>query len=195
MKIFSLLYILAYIFIRYYIFETNPFPESVIYGFEAFFVIVGMFVFKFKLPKLTKINPIGLLSAFVIGGLIFWFTKYKQWNIPLDFKSTQTAFLLLIVAPFLEEFIFRYAIWEAFERISNYVVSFALTSIAFSASHFYAYFFVPEEYKGFVIFQTIYTFGLALACGYQRMKKNSLIPAIAIHFVFNSGFLVAGLLL
>ena len=192
MKIFAALYVFAYFLIRYVLLERITGSEIAIYAFEVFFVVVGLFVFKFTKPKWVRINPIGLLITLVCGGFVFCFTQLNSWIVPLDFQSIQTVVLLLIVAPILEEFIYRYALWNAIERVGNVRISFALTSVLFSLSHFYAYFFVPEEYKGFVTFQAIYTLGLALTCGYQRMKKNSVFPAIVLHFLFNLGFYIAG---
>ena len=54
-----------------------------------------------------------------------------------------------------------------------------------------AYFAVPDEFKNFVMYQTVYVIVLGLAAGYRRLKANSVLAAILIHFGFNLGFYIA----
>ena len=46
---------------------------------------------------------------------------------------------------------------------------------------------LPESVHGFVRYQTIYTFGLALFCGGMRMHVGW-VGALAAHLAFNFGF-------
>jgi membrane protease YdiL (CAAX protease family) len=138
----------------------------------------------FRLPKAAFVwGPIGILSGF----LVFKWSGWINLVVPFDLSNRELQFFLLIVAPTLEELIFRFFCWQPVARL-NRGLAFVTTSVLFSYSHLHSYWFVPVEYHGFVFFQSAYTLYLGLACGFMVWKHNSLLGAILIHFAFNLGF-------
>lgn len=128
------------------------------------------------------------------GFLVYRLAKPVGIPIPFDLRDGHTLLLLLGVAPVLEELIFRMALWESFSAFSR-KVRFALigTTLLFAGGHFAAYPFVPEAYRGFVIYQTLYVLVLGAVAGLRRSKTGAVAPAIGVHFAFNFGFFLGGI--
>lgn len=163
------------------------------YYFEIFLVLVSCVLLRDKLKRMFNLSsslyPI-VAGALIAGYLAFKGTALLDVTVPFDLSNNELRFFLLVVAPVLEEFIFRFFCWQPFERI-NKRMALAATSVLFSYSHFHSFWFVPSEYQGFVFYQTGYTLVLGLACGYSIWKYNSLFGAILIHFTFNLGFFLS----
>ena len=160
------------------------------YVFELIFFFATLLYFReFKLS--IRFRPVFLLSL-ILGAAAAFLIKPLGIVFPFNLKDSETIFFLLVVAPVLEELIFRYALWEYVERTSTVVIAWVATSLLFSFSHFYAYFGVPESLKSFVIYQTAYTFSIALYFGYYRLKDRGLFVPIFLHFLFNFGFFLVG---
>lgn len=160
------------------------------YLFEGAIVALSITLNWKKFSKLWNFPKV--LILFGCGSLLFGFLTFKEAQffpiqIPIDFSSVETLLFLLLVAPLLEELIFRFFIWQPLSRI-NTLTAYLGTSAIFSCSHFHSFWFVPTEFHPFIYYQTIYTFFLALACGYSVWKFKSLSGAIWIHFGFNLGF-------
>ncbi len=165
------------------------------YLFEVIFVLTTYFCYRKNIRIWKNIT----LKDFLIssGALISGFLVYKMAGpfgliIPFDFHSLITLFFLLVVAPLLEELLFRMALWESLKAIySKDWFLIATTTILFSVGHLLSYWFVPSEFKTFVLYQSIYVIFLSFALGWQRLKTNSLSVPILIHFMFNLGFALA----
>jgi membrane protease YdiL (CAAX protease family) len=114
--------------------------------------------------------------------------------IPFEFNSYATLFLLLIVAPILEELIFRFALWEA---VSDYVKSEELqiwiSSLLFALGHLVSMYLLPPDYRPFVLYQSVYVIILGFGVSQMRIKTGSLTGSILIHFLFNLGFYLGSL--
>src|SRR5262245_14135195 len=89
------------------------------YAFEAAFVAAVGFYYRNELKWKIDIKPnlmpfvwslAGGFSVFKIAGL-------SGITIPFDLSSSETIFLLLILAPILEELIFRMALWQPLEHV------------------------------------------------------------------------------
>ena len=164
------------------------------YLFECIFVFSVYFFFKAQVRFLFLKEDLyfSFLPALIGGFLIHQLATRSGIVIPFNLSSPETIFLLLILAPILEEFIFRMALWEPlsvlFKSKSNVLI---LTSVLFSLGHFMAFFVVPYEYRVFVLYQTLYVILLGLACGWRRWVTGSVLSAIFLHFGFNLGFLIA----
>jgi membrane protease YdiL (CAAX protease family) len=114
--------------------------------------------------------------------------------IPFNFTDTESLIFLLLVAPILEEAVFRFFLWQSIQiSIRNRVITLVLTSLIFSYSHLHAIWFVAPEIQNFVIYQASYTLPLGLACGLFVYRYASLTSAIVLHFAFNLGFYIASL--
>ncbi|MEQ1663812.1 MAG: CPBP family intramembrane glutamic endopeptidase [Bdellovibrionales bacterium] len=165
------------------------------YYFELLLVTTAITLLwsKFKtMFTLPKALYLVISLSLICGYLVFKGAAALQITAPFDMTNIELKFFLLLVAPNLEELIFRFFCWQPFEKINK---NFALitTSLLFSYSHFHSYWFVPPEYHGFVFYQTAYTLLLGFACGYSLWKYNSLLGAILIHFTFNLGFFLGSL--
>ena len=132
-----------------------------------------------------------LFFALTSGFAVYEFASVLGHTIPYDLNATETTLFVLLMAPLLEEWVFRGAIWRLIEKlIPQEWAPFVLTSALYSYSHYQIIGSVPELYQGFVHYQAMYTFGLALFCGGMRMHFG-LIGAVATHLAFNCGFWLA----
>ena len=172
----------------------NHFSIYYSYGFEVLFVTLSYLFFKSTTlwKKTTSRFLFNLLASLGMGIVTHHTAKYFNLIVPFDFSSLETVILLLFVAPILEEAIFRMAIWDAFSQFTDkkWKLIF-ITSFLFMAGHASAYWIVPAEYKGFVLYQSAYVFLLGLFLGQFRFKTSSLNAPILIHFSFNLGFLLS----
>lgn len=167
-----------------YIFEVCDVIVAVLLVGRTF---LGFFTFK-------KTFAVAAIASLVAGLVVYKGAGWLSIQVPFDLSGTETILFLLVVGPILEELIFRFFLWQPIEWITKKsVVALIATSLIFSYSHFHAYWFVPEQIHPFIIYQTIYTFPLALACGYSIYKTKSLTGSIAIHFAFNLGFYLGSL--
>ena len=90
------------------------------------------------------------------------------WNIVLEIITT------CLFAPIFEEIIFRFGLYEYLnKKIKSNVIVMLLTSIIFSAIHFYGI-------DGFVILLVI-----SLIWNYSYFKTDNLIYPITLHFIHN----------
>lgn len=167
------------------------------YTFEILFVIVVGYVYRkrliFRLP--VKVAVSSALLSLAMGFSIYRLIVSAGLQVPFDFNSMELLFLLLVLGPILEEFIFRMALWEPiadlFKKKSDAVL--ILTTALFSVGHLQAFWSVPLEYRPFVLIQGLYVILLGLGCGYGRMRTGSISGAIYIHVGFNLGFFLASL--
>ncbi len=165
------------------------------YVFEVVLVSIGIAIYGHSTGSLLKFPTAGYygaLAAFFSGFIIFKLAGFFGILVPFDFKVTESLVLLLIVAPVLEELLFRCFLWKPVQMLTERPrATLIVTSLIFSYSHFHAFWYVEKELYSFVIFQTIYTVFLGLGCGYFMYRYKSITGAIAIHFGFNLGFYLA----
>jgi membrane protease YdiL (CAAX protease family) len=196
-KIISLLLILLYFVVR---FPLAPMLDRInvyaSYVFEVAFVTLVYFLYRgrarFVLPSKQQAIINGV-SALIAGFVIYTLSTVLSLQIPFDLKGAEILIFLLLVAPLLEEGVFRFALWEpASEFIGDKKwLVLAFTAAAFSFGHFFAYFFVSDDFRPFVIYQTIYTVFFGAYVGWLRLSTNSLVLPIGFHFLFNVGFYLA----
>ncbi|OQW46105.1 MAG: hypothetical protein A4S09_16860 [Proteobacteria bacterium SG_bin7] len=163
------------------------------YAFEVIFCINAVYLFRSRLKLKIKFNKTifwYLLTTTVAGFCVFSLALPLGLFIPFNLKNPELIFLLIVIGPILEEFIFRFAFWHALEKLFSNKLALPLTTVIFSYSHFQAYFLVPADFKHFVIYQTIYTLFLGWWLGSCYRKYSVLSIPILFHIVFNLGFLV-----
>lgn len=149
--------------------------------------------FGFALPTWNTL-PYLLFPAFLSGFGIFQLGQSSGILFPFDLSSTETLVFLLLVAPVLEELLFRGALWEAVSRFCRKQTSVLLwTSLAFGVGHLIALYRVPQEFRPFVLIQFLYVILLGLGAGWARIASGSLVAPILVHFSFNLGFFAASL--
>lgn len=168
--------------------------EYLPYFFEISFVAL---TFIFLRPEVSLLKRLAAkdflkLSFMLVAGVsTFKGAGPLHINIPFDFSGMITLLFLLVVAPILEELVFRFSLWECFRKLGlNSATTLILTSLLFSLGHFVAFFQTPAEVHSFIYYQTIYVFFLALFIGRQREQSNSLGLPMMLHFCFNLGFLL-----
>ena len=165
------------------------------YAFEVAFVIWAWWVFKKRIsfsPVSGTFTFLDLLLPLLTGFAAYRLGAFAQIPIPFDLTSWETRLLLLVIAPVLEELIFRGALWEALRTLvktNSHVLT--LTSVLFAVGHFLALWSVPMPLRSFVLYQTLYVLVLGLAAGWRRIVTDSVISPILIHFCFNLGFFLA----
>lgn len=139
----------------------------------------------------TRALAFGGAISLVAGGAIYRFAEAKGIAIPFDLSSREAVVFLILVAPVLEEAIFRYFLWKPIELLTNRTIALLITTLLFSYSHFHAYWFYPSEIHPFIFYQSAYTLGVGLAAGYFVWRYNAIWGAILVHFAFNIGFYLA----
>ena len=192
-KIIWSLLAVTYLTIRFFFTERldalGPYAS---YFFELALVGISIFLAGRSFLSFFQVQRRTLFAA--LGSFAFGFCIYRaagvaHIQIPFDLQGVETLFFLLLVAPILEELLFRFFLWHPAETlVKKPALTWILTSMVFSYSHFHALFFVPQEIHPFIIYQTAYTLLLGLWCGYSVLKSKSLAESMLIHFAFNLGF-------
>jgi membrane protease YdiL (CAAX protease family) len=185
-----------YILIRFFfttwldtIFDYSSFT------FEIILVAIVAVLFKKEflgLWRLNKKHAIFAGAALLSGFVIYKLAGVFQIPIPFDVTGKNVWFFLLLLGPILEELIFRFFVWQPLRQRPRFALAF--TSLLFAFSHFHAFWFVSPDIRSFVYYQTFYTLGLGLACGYMIYRYRSLAAAMLLHLGFNLGFYLAAIL-
>lgn len=167
---------------------------SISYLFDILFCVISLFVFKLRL-KVKGQDLKGATSRIIaiVGIASFSLFLVNISKFPAPFKYIEQLFLqILILAPIVEEFIFRFAIFGATEKYFKNKNHLLLSnSLLFSISHAPGIFMLPSQFHGFIYIQLGYTFLLGWICSKARLKTGSIIEPIIIHFVFNLLFYIA----
>lgn len=165
------------------------------YAFELVFVIIVGWFYRQRLKcfgfRPTQVLTDGLLPLGA-GFATYKLALFSLLPIPFDLQSTELIFLLLIVAPVLEELIFRMALWEPIKDLTaSPAVLLVSTTLLFSFGHLQALWSVPQELRAFVLYQSLYVIILGLGAGWRRLQSQTLLAPILVHFSFNLGFFLA----
>lgn len=184
----SLFYLVVRFFFASSLDAIGPYTS---YAFELLLIGAACFLTRRQISVYFTVSQRAIVTSLLAlpaGYLVYEAASPLGLFIPFQLDGIETVFFLLVVAPFVEEFLFRYFIWRPLETLVHPVAAYVITTLLFAFSHFYAFWFVGEDFRGFIYYQTAYTFFLALACGYSMFRKHSLLGAILIHFFFNLGF-------
>ncbi|MNT17949.1 CAAX amino terminal protease self- immunity [compost metagenome] len=187
-----------FFFARYILdFYLADLGEFASYAFELAFVVVMGFFLRDQLNLKVDFSKkvwITLFLTLIAGYVVFKAAIYGGILIPFEFDYLLTVFLLLVVAPILEELLFRFVFMNANSKvIKNKFIVVLLSALVFSLAHFNALRYVPEIVRGFVIYQGLYTLvlGSVTAMVYYVMTERRILAAIGVHFLFNLGFFLA----
>lgn len=185
-------YLVFRFFLIDYVEDAVPYAS---YGFEFLFIIAVLVYYRNRVQFRIDWHPVLLgdvAASIVFGYTVFRYAVSRDIIIPFNLWSNETVLFLLVIGPVFEELIFRQALWHPFEVLTNSPKkTILLTALLFAFAHFYAYFQVEPETQVFVVYQTIYTFIIALWWGYRYSKTRSISVTIALHFFFNLGFYIA----
>lgn len=194
--ILSFIFVISYLLVRFgYAQEIDQLHPYASYAFEASVIGLALVFYHQKL----KVAPpkgfafwIELPLNLVLGSLTYIIAKSSQYFIPFNWSLSETIPLLIFFGPVLEEFLFRFALWQPIAQLSHHKgTTTLLTALLFSWSHFYPYFFVPAVFRPFILFQTIYTFFLGIWWGTRLAQTKNLTIPLALHISFNLGFFLA----
>ncbi len=164
---------------------------SITYLYDLFFSLIVFFAFKsFSTIKITNGIIVRLIATAIISSLCVTIAKLSSLSAP--FKYVDNLFIqILILAPIIEEIVFRYALFVPFQKVFKGKRNLYLfNGVLFSASHASALFILPEEFFGFIYFQIGYTFILGWLCAKARDESKSMIEPILLHFIFNLIFYI-----
>jgi membrane protease YdiL (CAAX protease family) len=138
-------------------------------------------------PRAAGIAVLILIAVFVVGGIVDQFgnPEQEQGLIPKHWDSSKVApfaafaFVVVVVAPIVEELQFRgvgYGLLERFGRTAAIL----LVGLAFGLVH------------GLIAgFPVIAAFGIGLA--YLRSRTDSIYPCMLLHASFNAFGLIVGI--
>ena len=182
----------------------NSIWESIspIYSYLFELIFVGVVYWYYQNKKSIKLFQIEnknhtllrLLPWPFIGYFIYRLAAHSTIIIPFEFKSATNIILLLVVAPILEELIFRLALWEAVDEINqNKEVQIWISSILFSIGHLISFYMLPPDYRPFVMYQAVYVVILGIGASKMRQESKGIIGSILVHFLFNFGFYLGSL--
>jgi hypothetical protein len=140
----------------------------------------------------SPVSSLGLGLGFLLSGAtIRWGCGPLELLVPFDLQSGETIVFLLLVAPVLEESLYRGTWMEGMRAFVQRPWILLLTSaVLFSFSHLRVLGSVPADFRPFIEYQAAYTFLLGAACAAVRLRVG-LVAAIGMHFCFNLGFFLA----
>jgi|TARA_R110000824_G_scaffold399963_1_gene606457 membrane protease YdiL (CAAX protease family) len=145
-------------------------------------------VFALRKPKLIDLFLSVLVSAAAAAGatlLLNFLIDYFPTKIPEGLESvnellstgggvvlTSFIFAVVIVAPVVEEILFRGILWRAIEKMTSTNVAWAVTSVLFAAAHA-------------DIIHIIAVFPLGVLFGYLRKRTNNIWAPMIAHATNN----------
>jgi membrane protease YdiL (CAAX protease family) len=165
---------------------------SVSYIWDLLFVVaIGIYLKELPKLRVDKLILIRLPIVALLATLSIYIVHSLKF--PAPFKYIENIVLqILILAPLVEELIFRQAIFGLLAKLNfNEKLKIAIGSFLFSLSHAHALRFLPTEFHDFIYIQLIYTFVLGWIVTRARIKSQSILEPIILHFVFNLIFYLA----
>jgi membrane protease YdiL (CAAX protease family) len=170
------------------------------YLFEVAFVSATIFLYTTERKeellnfKITKTNFLRLLPWPFLGFAFYRLAVKANILIPFDFKNGIGLILLLVVAPILEELIFRFSLWVSFNRLcKNKEAEHWASAIFFSIGHLIAIFTLPPDFRPFVLYQGMYVIILSLGASTMRVATRGVLGPVILHAIFNLGFYLGSL--
>lgn len=138
---------------------------------------------KGAVARFLAISALACLSIFIL--------QYSEVQVP--FRFLERPFLqLLILAPLVEELVFRFAFLGAYLQVlKSKNKALLISSGLFSISHLPGMWHLPEEFTFFVVIQLVYTFFMGWVIGKARIRTGGVLEPIALHFLFNLFFYIA----
>jgi membrane protease YdiL (CAAX protease family) len=182
-----------YLLVRFVFFnQVDAFGPYASYIFEGTFTLLVIFLYrshlKLKFP-FSKSFLAQLVLALILGFGVYRLANTRGFVIPFDLNNRETILFLLLIGPILEEFLFRQALWSSLQILAdNRLVAFVGTSVLFVFGHYFAYFFVPDSLRPFVLYQTGYVLIISFWWGASILKSGSILKTIFYHLTFNLGF-------
>lgn len=182
--------------------EVIKVPYSDI-ALQFVFTIIAIFLltkgklskYGFKLPQKTAFRSIALwvIILLVFGYFLSMYFEGGQHPVKDTGLATQVL-LFLVVAPILEEIVFRGLIQSYLSRFKHIGIKIAkgffsypviFAALLFSFAHLPMIIRDMNAGLAFSIIFSTYIFCTGILMGYAREKTDSLIPSVIIHFSIN----------
>jgi len=201
-QFFFPLILLIYLLLRYLLDFKLNLSLTQNYLIESLFTLLVIYLFNpiknihFSPLKKNEIKSISLnfILFLFFGAFVALVGKSQGLFFPSDLQDSFLVLQLLVIAPFLEEAIYRIMFWNSLEKSYHKEgVTLILSAVLFSFSHLYAI-FVISSYHSFIIYQSIYTLILGLLLGQIRRTKKRYIFLVLLHFSFNLGYWLTSIL-
>jgi membrane protease YdiL (CAAX protease family) len=166
---------------------------SVSYIFDGIFIILAGLILR-KVPSYQIENikriPGKLVAILGLAALSIFLNNLFAFQAPFRFVD-QLAIQLLVMAPLVEELVFRFGFFHIFEKVGfTQKWQLNINSLLFSISHLPAMWVVPVEFRTFIGYQMVYTFALGWVCTKAMIRHKSLLVPIIMHFLFNLLFYI-----
>lgn len=193
----------AVIWLLLYSIPRFAFPDSLkIFGpygsyvFEGLFFGACAFWYRSRIGLLRPLSSpfaVHVMAALGGGFLVYRGAGFLGLTIPFNLTSYETLLFLLFIGPLIEELIFRQALWwpvqDLFGRRSLPTIT--TTAFIFAFAHFHAFFFVGEDLRAFVCFQSGYALLIGLWWGWALVRWKTPLAPFLLHLIFNLGFFLA----
>ncbi len=172
-----------------------------LYIFEIFLGLFGLLLMRPGGLRRSAPHPIRLVAPLLAAGfgtglIVFLCARIMGLAIPFDLNDKQTIFALLIIAPIVEELIFRGLLWRSMEILkieSRHIMW--ITTLLFALAHFEAFSRVGAEIKIYVLYQTVYVIPLSILCASARLRSLNIYYSVSVHFLFNLAFYLGSYIL
>lgn len=175
---------------------------------EAVFVSLVAWVFRerwvlgaeWKARTFNRRTALAAPMTLLAGLFMYAFATWRGIVVPFEFSKVTTFVMLLLVAPVMEELVFRGALWELFAEFfgapkAKVWLPLVATTAMFAFSHFYVIWWdLPPEIRTFVYYQTACVILLGWYLGLERRRTGNLIAPVIAHFSFNVGFVLGALI-
>lgn len=203
--VFAAIWVLAFLIARH---ALAPWLDSLhpyaMYGFDLLYSALSIHFFsegRFRLRfPAEKLQFAAIAMSLILGVMTYEVASMRGIVIPFNLEDPYTIFALLIIAPVLEELLFRQALWFSLETASarwpraREWFPWIATSVLFAAAHFEATFSAPPEFHAFILYQTGYALAIALWWGRVYLQTGSVGLTILLHFGFNAGFFLGSVI-
>jgi membrane protease YdiL (CAAX protease family) len=127
----------------------------------------------------------GVLLAMVVLAGAALLPDRKNFPMEKLFTSPSAVYavggLAVLVAPFMEELVFRGVLFSFFERLSGFRIAVPATAVLFAALHY------PEYAGAWTHVFMILVVGLVLSIA--RASTGSLVPSFLLHTAYNATFI------
>ncbi len=166
----------------------GPFHFS--YLFDILFSLVLIGFYKIHIPIEMRVDKKFYIRLIFIG-LFSLIAVQVVVHLPGEnpFLLLDHAFIkLVIVAPILEEFIFRVVLGPRFLQRLSLRKAGLINGAIFSFSHSFALLNLPSEYHPVIWWQLVYTFILGYCCYLSYERDKSIWAPVSLHFIFNLVF-------
>jgi len=123
-------------------------------------------------------------AALALAAQIYFFLSPTGKDLPIErlFSSPGSGYALavfgILVAPFVEELVFRGFIYPVFEQMWGLAAAVLLTALLFAAIH------ASQLWGGWEEIAAIFVVGVAFS--YSRGKTGSLVPSYLMHLGYNT---------